>query len=245
MGRAGVRFRNWAEAMWLAAHDENVANIERLLEPSIGNSSLVDLGADDGELTERFAQVVGATEVHGVEIVQEQAQKAAGRGIVIVAADLNEPLPYDDETFDVVCSNQVIEHLANTDRFLTEMFRILKRGGYAVVSTENLSSWHNIGALILGWQPFSLSNVSYRSLGNPLSLHRGETWPWPSWQHVRVFAYRGLRELFAAHSFDVETVLGAGYFPLSAGYGRRDPRHAMFLTVKARRPVNVREPRIG
>jgi hypothetical protein len=99
-----------------------------------------------------------------------------------------------------------------------------------VVSTENLASWHNIGALILGWQPFSLTNVSYRSLGNPLSLHRGKTWPWESWQHVRVFAYRGLRELFEAHGFMVEAVLGAGYFPLPSAFGRSDPRQAMFLT---------------
>jgi SAM-dependent methyltransferase len=231
-----MRLRMWADTMFVAAHDENVANIERLLEPSEESLSFVDLGANDGSLTERFAQAVGATEVHGVEIVQEQAQKAADRGIVIAAADLNEALPYADETFDVVCSNQVIEHLLSTDTFLAETFRILKRGGYAVVSTENLSSWHNIGALILGWQPFSLSNVSCRSLGNPLALHRGETWPWASWQHVRVFAYRGLRELFAAHGFSVEAVLGAGYFPLAAGFGQRDPRHAMFLTVKARRP---------
>jgi SAM-dependent methyltransferase len=222
--------------MFVAAHAVNVANIERLLEPADKELSLVDLGANDGSLTAHLAQVVRATEVHGVEIVPEQAEKATARGIGIAAADLNEPLPYADETFDVVCSNQVIEHLVNTDGFVAEAFRILKRGGYAVISTENLSSWHNIGALILGWQPFSLSNVSHSSLGNPLSLHRGESGRWKSWQHIRVFAYRGLHELFTLHGFSVEAILGAGYFPLPADYGRRDARHAMFLTVKARRP---------
>ena len=29
---------------------------------------------------------------------------------------------------------------------------------------------------------------------------------------------------------------GAGYFPLPAGLGRKEPRHAALLTVKARRP---------
>lgn len=225
--------------MFEAAHDANLSNIEQLLEPGTANS-LVDLGANDGSLTRRFAEIARADEVHAVEIVEEQAEKAAQRGIVVAGADLNETLPYDDEAFDVVCSNQVIEHLVDTDMFVSEIFRILRPGGYAVVSTENLASWHNIGALVFGWQPFSLSNVSFRSIGNPLSLHRGESWPWKSWQHMRVFAYQGLRELFAAHGFRVEALLGAGYFPFPAGLGRRDPRHAMFLTVKARRPAAER-----
>jgi SAM-dependent methyltransferase len=223
--------------MYVAAAEENLRNIERLLEPSPGDSSLVDLGANDGSLTMRLAGVAAATEVHGVEIVREQARRAADHGVVVVESNLNERLPYSDQTFDVVCSNQVIEHLMDTDRFLEEIMRILKPGGYAVISTENLASWHNVGALMLGWQPFSLTNVSYRSIGNPLSLGRGKSWPWKSWQHVRVFSFRGLRELFALHGFDVEAIVGAGYFPFPAPVGRRDPRHAMFLTVKARRPI--------
>jgi hypothetical protein len=106
-----------------------------------------------------------------------------------------------------------------------------------VVSTENLAGWHNIVALVAGWQPFSLVNVSHQSgaLGNPLALHRGESFPWESWEHMRVFAYRGLGELFSAHQLDVETIVGAGYFPLPARVGRWDPRHAAFITVKARK----------
>ena len=223
--------------MFDAAHDENLANIEAMLEPA---SSFLDLGANDGVLTDRLARIAGASKVHGVEIVREQAALAAARGITIAEADLNDDLPYEDESFDAVCSNQVIEHLLDVDRFLTEILRVLKPGGYAVVSTENLASWHNVGALVMGWQPFSLSNFNARGgLGNPLALHRGEQGRWQSWEHVRVFAYRGLRELFASYGFEVEDVRGAGYFPLPAGLGRRDARHAMFITVKARRPRRV------
>jgi hypothetical protein len=53
---------------------------------------------------------------------------------------------------------------------------------------------------------------------------------------VRVFAHRGLRELFEGHGLAVERVLGAGYYPLPSRFGRHDPRHAAFLTVVARRP---------
>ena len=177
--------------------------------------------------------------MHGIELVAEAADQARSRGIDVTVADLNQPLPYPDRSFDVVCSNQVIEHLADTDLFVTETRRIVKPGGYTVCSTENLAGWHNIAALVLGWQPFSLTNVTAQTggLGNPAALHRNR----PdsnrhSWQHERVFAYRGLNELFSAHGFTIEAVAGAGYFPLPRHLARLDPRHAAFLTVKARRP---------
>lgn len=200
--------------------------------------SLLDVGCDDGERTLLFASAIGTTKLYGVEIVAERASQAEGRGIAVSRADLNERLPYDDGSFDVVCSNQVIEHLADTDTFVAEVARVLRPGGYAITSTENLASWHNVGALVLGWQPFSLTNVSRvrQGLGNPLAIHRAEEGLMlETWQHLRVFAYRGLRELFEVHGLEVEAVLGAGYYPLPGRLARLDPRHAAFLAVKARK----------
>jgi SAM-dependent methyltransferase len=232
----GDRLRRWAMSAVEDAAKRNVANIERLIDP--GDASvLVDLGCDDGSLTVRLAARAGATEVHGVEIVEERARIAAERGIRISSTDLNEALPYANGTFDLVCSNQVIEHLLDTDLFVREIKRVLKPGGYAVVSTENLASWHNIASLLAGWQPFSLVNVSHQhgSIGNPLAAHRGERFPWKSWEHVRVFAYRGLADLFSVHGLGVEAMVGAGYFPLPARVGRWDPRHAAFITTRVRK----------
>lgn len=106
-----------------------------------------------------------------------------------------------------------------------------------MISTENLASWHNILSLLFGWQPFSLGNISSYKLGigNPLALHRGENLSFSSWQHIRVFAYQGLKEIFEIKGFKVEKILGAGYYPLPNLMAKLDPRHAAFLTIKARK----------
>jgi 2-polyprenyl-3-methyl-5-hydroxy-6-metoxy-1,4-benzoquinol methylase len=213
----------------------NLANIEQALESLPAGGRLLDLGCDDGALTLKFAEAARAPEVYGVELVQAAANAARERGISVTEADLNHPLPFRDGEFDVVVSNQVIEHLVNTDTFVSEIGRILSPRGVAVTSTENLASWHNIAALALGWQPFSLSNVTKQrsGLGNPLAIHRQEETSRETWQHVKVFSYRGLRELFESHGLTVRAILGAGYYPLATGVGKLEPRHAAFLTVVA------------
>jgi SAM-dependent methyltransferase len=50
-----------------------------------------------------------------------------------------DPLPYPDETFDVVLFCEVIEHLTQDPTFaLAELHRVLKPGGYLLVTTPNV-----------------------------------------------------------------------------------------------------------
>lgn len=50
-----------------------------------------------------------------------------------IAADLNKPLPIESEVADTVVSLSVLEHLCEPQMMLSEVFRILKRGGVIVL----------------------------------------------------------------------------------------------------------------
>jgi 2-polyprenyl-3-methyl-5-hydroxy-6-metoxy-1,4-benzoquinol methylase len=198
---------------------------------------LLDVGCGPGELTARLAARISPKRIIGIEIDEEFAQQARQKGITVINADLNQASPLDDESITVFHANQVIEHLYNSDIFIDEMYRVLQPRGYGIVSTENLASWHNIGSLILGWQPFSETNISNAKLGigNPLALHRNEASEHDSMRHVRVVARKGLIELFEAKGFAVEKVIGSGYYPLPSVMGRIDSRHAAFIAIKMRK----------
>ncbi len=222
------------EAAFHSAEELNRQAILDVLDPAPG-CTLLDLGCADGAVTMRIAERVQAARVLGVELIEELAVAARGRGIEVMAADLAQPLPFEDGSIDVVHSNQVIEHLSFTDHFLAEIRRVLRPGGQAVVSTNNLASWHNIFSLVLGWQPMPCHVSDEVILGNPVGLSEGATGA-RGQMHLRVFTGRALAALARHHGLRVDAELTAGYYPLPPSLARRavriDPRHGAFLVQR-------------
>lgn len=51
-----------------------------------------------------------------------------------------EPFPYESNTFDVIYSKSVIEHVFNTDNFVKEIYRVLKPNGIAIIMCPDWGS---------------------------------------------------------------------------------------------------------
>ena len=231
------------ERLWAGAEAAYRREILASL-PTDPSLRLLDVGCEDGAWTERLRAKLGipARQVSCLEIVPALAERARERGFDVRTGDLDAPWPFDDYTFEVVHANQVIEHVQRLDHFASELRRVLAPGGMAVVCTENLASWHNIGALFLGLQPFSLTNISARRpLGNPFAncgayLDSGE-----SFLHVHVMTFRALLDLLREHGFTIERSWGRGYHPLphflATALAKFDPRHAHFIGAVARVPA--------
>jgi SAM-dependent methyltransferase len=152
--------------------------------------------------------------VHGLEYDFERAAEAGQRfpqSPVVCAA--GEHLPYAAESFEMVLSNEVIEHVQDDALALSEMSRVLKTGGRLVLFCPN--RWYPVeqhgiywgGRYIFGNIPF----VNY--LPNPL---RNRLAP-----HVRAYTGHGLRRLLADLPLRVirHTRIFGGYDNLVARFG--------------------------
>lgn len=212
-------------------------------------NAILDVGCFDGSMLARYFKTL-PPECHGAECAPEQKARAEQRGMKVASFDLNGRWPYPDDKFDVVFSSQVIEHLHNTRLFVEEMFRVLKPGGTAIVTSENLCSLLNCSALLLGYTPFSLMQVCGRFYGNPLGLHSGELIEeylpvdHPAFAgvagHIRVLTVRQAKEIFERVGFEVDAH-SVCILPLPDGLSRLlEPyirQRGHYLNVKARKPV--------
>jgi len=219
----------------LKKYQEDILNYVEINDKHV----FLDCGCNDAKWTLKIIEKgrFRMKNCYGIEIIDERIKLAEEKGIEVKKANLNDNLPFESNFFDVIHANQVIEHLYDTHKFLKELYGITKNGGYVIICTENLASWHNIFALLFGWQPFSLTNISpnYFGIGNPLAPHYKEKMPNPnSWQHIRVLAYKGLIEHIEEVGFKIEKIAGAGYYPLNF-LAKKDLKHSAFLTIKARK----------
>jgi len=93
---------------------------------------ILDLGGRDGTLTRHFAD--GNQVVIGDIDTAAMALAAQTLGVDTIEVNLNEPLPFEDESFDVIVLAEVLEHLPYPAITLTQIERLLKPNGILVGS---------------------------------------------------------------------------------------------------------------
>ena len=106
-----------------------------LFQAAIGRGKRVlDLGCRAGALTRHF---LDGNEVIGLDVDRAALAKAEALGIEPVHANVEEPLPFEDTSFDAVVAGELFEHLQFPDALIAEVQRVLKPGGVLVGSVPN------------------------------------------------------------------------------------------------------------
>ncbi len=112
--------------------------------PNFKNLSFLELGCGDGFILERLRRE-GVTQFTGTtyrsrteDYIRHRDYPEGVEDHVVGGIDLNKPLPFADAQFDVVYTTEVIEHVEGHRMFITEACRVLKPGGWFLITTPNL-----------------------------------------------------------------------------------------------------------
>jgi 2-polyprenyl-6-hydroxyphenyl methylase / 3-demethylubiquinone-9 3-methyltransferase len=191
------RFNQLAEEWWKpkgafkVVHAFNAARIEKLsndlplmmgrnnlIPQSLAGLTLLDVGCGAGIVSEPVSRLgakvtaIDASE-RNILVAKQHAEKSG------VDVNYQNLLPEDiastGQTFDIVMSLEVIEHVANPDVFLNILINLVKPGGVLVIGTINRTAMSFIKAIvgaeyIMGWLP--KGTHSWRKFVRPDELDR-------------------------------------------------------------------------
>jgi SAM-dependent methyltransferase len=140
--RYGRAIRDYYEDLWerLPA-DLDPPSFERrlrfLLDEVRSGDRALDIGCGAGEFTAAIAQA-GAAAI-GVDVAEAAVARARSRhpGVSFDLVRFDGPLPFDDGSFDLAWASEVIEHVADTARWLSEVRRVLAPGGRLLITTPS------------------------------------------------------------------------------------------------------------
>jgi ubiquinone/menaquinone biosynthesis C-methylase UbiE len=168
---------------------------------------VLDVGCGEGHFA--AALVRCGAEVVAVDVAAEPLRRARAShpALDLRLVEPEAALPLEDSSFDVVWAGETIEHVADTERWLSELRRVLRSGGMLLISTPEHGSLSRLWA--------GLSRKAFEARFDPRS------------DHLRFYTRRVLAGLLVDFGFEDVTVFAAGGLPgarrvlLASGRRRR------------------------
>lgn len=106
----------------------------------------------------------------------------------------DEPLPFDDASFDLIVTDMTVEHVENPEQIRDELLRVLRPGGYLCIRTPNKWSYVALAATLV-------PNRSHSKVLRMIQPHRKDIDIFPT--YYRMNSASTMRRLFAGHHVSV------------------------------------------
>lgn len=215
--------------VWRAGQQRRLEMIARAAGERL-RGRILENGCGVGMYVEKLSAFGG--QVFGLEYDFERAAEAGRRSPGIVNA-AGEHLPYPADSFDLILSHEVLEHVADDRQSAAEMVRVLRPGGRAVIFVPNIG------------YPFETHGVYWRGkyyFGNkPLVNYLPRVWRNKLAPHVRVYSGRDMHALFAGLPVKVieKTVIMGAYDNIIARFGALGKVLRAFLQFFEKTPLRV------
>jgi SAM-dependent methyltransferase len=140
--RYGRAVRDYYEDLWERLPDEleppdfEARRAFMLSAVRLGMRAL-DLGCGAGQFTAELAK--GGAQAIGADVADAALARAraANPGLEFRLVPFDGPLPFDDGSFELVWASEVIEHVADTASWLSEVRRVLVPGGALLLTTPS------------------------------------------------------------------------------------------------------------
>jgi ubiquinone/menaquinone biosynthesis C-methylase UbiE len=204
--------------VWRRGQDRRLAFIRKYVE--LRAKRILDIGCGLGMYVSQFRQF--SDDVHGVDIDPDKIARAS-ESLPNLHVSPAEELPFDDDSFDIILLNEVIEHVDDDRQTIREAYRVLAPGGHIVVYAPNrLYPFETHGFFFAG-KYYGPCNLPVLANWVP-DFIRNYFAP-----HVRIYTQKDLKQLF--DGLNVEFVVESHIFPGCDNWAERGIMGRFFRDV--------------
>ena len=175
-----------------------------------------------------------ALNVEGKPLVPLVSSYNREKGVDVVARDVYEDgIPFPDDSFDLAIFSEVIEHLPNSPKpLLAEMYRVLRKGGWIILTTPNLVSFKKRILTLYGLSTRSPIKSFYQMEGYPIgTVYRG---------HNREYTLEEIEYMLSQENFTIESAKTTDFAPPKGPAISLRELINDTLTDKRRYPLRIR-----
>jgi len=209
----------------------------------------LDCGAQEGNWYEKLSSEINLnrSQYFGIEWNKDCVEKAIAKGLNIKLGDLNNNIPYGDNSFKCIFALSVLEHLLNGCNFLKECHRMLENDGKLILLTPNISTYFTAFLILAGKMPSSGPHPDSEALIRDEELYKvsseviksdveSDT---PLHRHMVIFSFRVLRKYLMLIGFTEVQGYGFGLYPfpnfMQSLLEKIDPYHCHQMVFIARK----------
>ena len=129
---------------------------EQALRQVLPGDKVLEIGCGQGDFIKKLKD--NNIDAIGLEFNDQAIEKCRAKGLIVAKQTIEEHASGNQAVYDVVCSFQVMEHIANINSALTASLQALKKGGQLIISVPNNDSF-------LGKDKYNLMNLPPHHMG--------------------------------------------------------------------------------
>jgi len=161
---------------------------------------VLDVGCGNCWTNQLFSKT--SVEHFGIDISENALKRAEKKGVIVKKVNLDsDPIPFEDNFFDLVLCSDIIEHTLYPENILREARRVLKEGGSLIVVVPNIAAWFNRVLVLLGFFPWGIESTGTLEL-------RDVFFHWNT-DHMHIYTKKSIGTLLEIIGFKPQRYLGA------------------------------------
>ncbi|MGI0480767.1 class I SAM-dependent methyltransferase [Geminocystis sp. CENA526] len=143
------------------------------IQDLLDSEQILEVGCGKGAFVSRLSQEYNLNAL-GIELNKNAVKYAQNLGISVIEKNIYDLASEKPNSFDAICTFQVLEHIPNFLQFIEAMIKLLKPNGKLIISVPNSLSFSKYSENNLLDQPphhvTQWNEIAFRELANKFSL---------------------------------------------------------------------------